>query len=129
MNKKFRAYYKPDLDTPDGALKFEQKEFNDELCFVYDDDIKYPFYIPFMDDDWVVQQYTGYDDKDGNKIYEGDILKCTWYDVEPFFRKVMWWKDSGMMLPNASLTSREVGNVVIVGNIMENPELVDKYNL
>lgn len=129
MEKKFRAYYKLDLDTPDRALKFIQTDINHILYFVYDEDIKYPFYIPFMDDNWVVQQYTGYDDKDGNEIYEGDILECTWYDVEPFHRKVIWWRDSGMIMPNASLTLREAGDVTIIGNIMENPELVDKYNL
>jgi len=126
MKKKFRAFYKLDLDTPDGALKFEQVEINHIPYFVYDEDIKYPFYIPFMDDDWVVQQYTGYIDDNGKEIYEGDILECTWMGGEKFIRKVLWWAESGMMCPNGSLTLRENGTIRVIGNIFENPELIEK---
>ena len=59
MNKKFRAFYKPDLNTPDGALKFEQQEIDDQLWFVHDANFKYPFEIPFIDNNWEVQQFIG----------------------------------------------------------------------
>ena len=133
MKKKFRAYYKPDLDTPDGALKFEQVERDYELWFEYDEDIRYEFYIPFMDEDWVVQQWTGLTDKNGKEIYEGDILfgrNDSYYQVK--WGKTGWWMyhERGELLdmyfyqmPNDGDT---YSNFEIIGNIFENPELLSK---
>ncbi len=128
--KKFRAFYGPDLDTPDGALKFEQRVIDDELKFVYEDLI-YDFQIPFLDDNWVVQQYTGHNDKNGREIYEGDIL----YGRNNSFYQVKWgitgwwlYHDHGDLLdmyfyqmPN---TADRYSHLEIIGNIMESPELL-----
>lgn len=73
-SKLFRAFYKPDLLTKHGAIKFEQTVFEDWLCFEHDE-IRYDFTIPFIDDDWEVQQWTGYTDKNGVKIFEGDFIR------------------------------------------------------
>jgi len=125
MHKKFRAYYKPDLDTLDGALKFEQREINGDLFFVYDEDIWYPFQIPFLDDDWVVQQYIGLQDKNEIYIYEGDIIKYATHDDTVIIRMTSEEMDYH---PGWVITDlyTQGGPCEIIGNIFENPELLDK---
>lgn len=113
---KFRAYYKGDLDlgTP---LKFEQMEVDDELYFVHDH-IRYPFAIPFQDDDWIVNMYTGINDSDGVEIYEGDLCapsKDRSYEhlkapVE--FRKGCFWYFRKPLYEQFS--------IYVVGNIYDN---------
>lgn len=127
---KFRAWYKPDFNTPDGPLKFEQKEIDGELFFAHDDELKYPFEIPFLDDDWIVEQYTEVNDIDGGEIYEGDILQkgelnfdVYWYESKwqarcPNYHKFHW--------PRFEHFHRECGISEIVGNIHENSDLI-KY--
>lgn len=137
MNKKFRAYYKPDLETPDGALKFEQVVRDDRLWFIYDEDICYEFEIPFLDDNWVVQQYLGFNDDDGNDVYEGDIVKYTQWSNECDRVESVYIRDveisNGMIYPRPyrdecedSWYSHGIDQYKIIGNIMENPELIDK---
>ena len=137
MNKKFRAYYKPDLDTSDGALKFEQKEINGEIYFIYDEDIWYPFQIPFLDADWVVQQYLGFQDDVGVDVYEGDIIQYNFwmneYDKYEYVHTSEATYENGVVHPRPytnecedGFYSEGVDKYLIIGNIMENPKLLDK---
>ena len=79
----------------------------------------------YIEDDWM--QYTGLKDKNGKEIYEGDIL----LDELNSKYKVYWNEGfASFMLENLSkgdlLYSRIVPGVKIIGNIYENPELIEK---
>ena len=124
--KKFRAYYKGDFTTPDGPLKFEQKIIDDELWFAYDEILRYPFEFPFLDDDWIINQWTGLLDKNGKEIYEHDIVHsprmdynmiCKW-DVRGCWCFRLHDDDKSFHLYSTEDTFE------IVGNLYETPEII-----
>jgi uncharacterized phage protein (TIGR01671 family) len=77
----------------------------------------------------ILMQYTGLKDKDGKEIYEGDILKV-WYDsvneigedsIDVANFTVEWlYEDLGILENDCN-----EGRVEIIGNIYENPELLN----
>jgi len=79
------------------------------------------------DDGDVVMQYTGLKDKNGREIYEGDIVKdnCGHWDkkeveISPqFFHEAI---EYGLL--RGLLSGKPV--LEIIGNIYENPELIEK---
>lgn len=89
MNKsKFRAWFKPHLDK--GIVEmFEQVEIDHELFFVSskNKEVKYRFDIPFMDDDWLVEQETGRYDKNGAEICDIESIKKDFDVVEKALKR------------------------------------------
>lgn len=86
--------------------------------------------------EWIVMQYTGLKDKNGVEIYEGDIVE--WYDYvlcKTVFTPIKF--EDGAFMTHLSLADEFDPNQfpviatwgVVVGNIYQNPELLNEnYN-
>ena len=78
----------------------------------------------FQNDEFELLQYTELKDKNGNEIYEGDIVAGFDYYGEPLTWEVAWeWFDSET---GFNIGQDDDAEAEIIGNIYENPELLEK---
>lgn len=73
-------------------------------------------------------QFTGLKDKNGKEIYEGDIIKGVWGKNNIVIFKVIWDKrgcfDGEDAEGEPQVFDDFDGNLEVIGNIYENPELL-----
>ena len=110
----------------------------DTVACRYEYEIQYSLFDYYIDDDrYVIEQCTGLKDKSGRLIYEGDIISgedlTDIYDGIVGVAEVRWNDESaeyGVYLVGGDyLTFDDVGDLVeIIGNIHENPELLEAEN-
>lgn len=95
------------------------------------------YFNGLKDKDWTYQQFTGLKDKNGQEIYEGDVVKIRgyddWDDTVGFdvIYQVKWcnkhvgWRGftQGMIAKNYA-GSGLPEPIEIIGNVFENPELL-----
>lgn len=101
-------------------------------------------HLDCIDFEPVLMQYTGLKDKDGVEIYEGDILKRVHFQcadgVNHYIHHTIKWSEkyNGWVALNLSSMSESDGSPQlfvyakgeheVIGNIYENPELLESNN-
>lgn len=114
-------------------LSSEHGIFNNILKFTHDHVKLIDGCYRTLENDYVFQQFTGLFDKTGREIYEGDIIHYTnSREKIDFFANVTFSEKEAKYtikskMGEFSLVDRSdyYGTFVVVGNIFENPELLN----
>ena len=97
-------------------------------------------HVQIQPNDCIIQQYTGLKDNQGKEIYEGDIITLTYGIPSTSDRLIIeysdnevlddihisgWWmRNTVLHRHSSSLCKTYEGDLEIIGNIYENPELL-----
>lgn len=128
-NKKFKTMYEADDIM---SIDFGKSEISVKTLF-FERASRYDF------DDVVLMQSTGFRDKNGKEIFEGDIIAIEVEDLEaPVNAKVFCNNDIGVLMFHVFEDNEDVPMVellednsvafAVIGNIWEDGELLDVEN-
>lgn len=108
-------------------------QFNEDRSIIYQTEPEFQKYSVYTD---TVGQYTGLKDKNGRKIFEGDIVRLFNRNGQEIMSYVVeWYSDCSMFVLDCIDFDMEFDTdftvfygdeFEIVGNIYDNPELVRK---
>ncbi|MCO4592516.1 hypothetical protein Si061_01313 [Streptococcus infantarius subsp. infantarius] len=127
MKPKFRAW------TEEGkVMYYDAYPFKDDTLLLSYDEIAFDE-VPASD--FILMQSTGLFDKNGNEIFEGDIVKFSDCDDDVYVTPVVWDKNYACF--GVSFSGKypisfdyleefytELKDIEVVGNIYENSELL-----
>ena len=146
---KFRAF---DIENKE-MLKVENLYFNNISNRVEIKTLMYSDY--FNENEMILMQYTGLKDKNGKEIYEGDIVEILWYyrktryvvkygeykidccgccynehNAYGFYLEHIKLRDAQQSINDdeyaqQSINDDEIVEIVVIGNIYDNPELLE----
>ena len=95
--------------------------------------------MPYKDDNFIIEQFTGLKDKNGQKIFEGDIVKYDDGDAYGVcsFNGCFGIKNRNLSVLYSSYTFNDNDlysstgklRLEVIGNIHENPELLEVKNV
>lgn len=149
----FRGKRKDNGEWIEGDLLHDRFIFsNEKICRIYNEESKLTHRQDLVIPE-TVGQYTGLPDKNGKKIFEGDIVEFYFFDKEHKNTKTMQveWRDSGFCMRelfrnyrladdfsiidekiftyrneirNGVYRTNNVYFIEVIGNIHDNPELL-----
>lgn len=94
---------------------------------VLDQEGIYPF-LQMLKDRKILMQYIGLKDKNGREIYEGDIV-TGWFNNQKIVGQIFYGSNAAFFIQRKDLLGISLINadvwVEIIGNIYENPELLN----
>lgn len=127
---KFRAWNRQDNEYITGnRIRVD----GDGLLYIDRITVKTAFVHHTRKNPWfIVEQYTGLKDKNGTEIYEGDIIRAPeyigriFYDEEYAYFKLKTSRSDHCFIALMQQLEIEMDDLEVVGNIHENPELLEE---